>query len=150
MSHTDETESDIFRVRPSILPYLALMLFSVVAGSIAAIFIYGLFPIITYGLLVVLVFVETVVFFSWFTTIYALTTERIEYRFGIIGTKQEFIETKRVSSVEVHRGLLGKILNFGDIIIEGDNPMSIFTFKYIGDPKQRLKQIEHQTIDKKD
>lgn len=140
-------EVDIFRVKPSFLPYLAIIIAISLVGGIIASAILSFIPLITYVVAIALVFIDSIVIFSWQTTVYGLTNQRLDYRFGIIGSKKEFIETSRISSVEIHQGFLGKVLNYGDIVVEGDNPDSVFNFRNIAKPKFRLEQIKTQTIE---
>ncbi|MBI3261508.1 PH domain-containing protein [Candidatus Berkelbacteria bacterium] len=144
MPHIGET--DIFRTRPSFTPYFFIILGIAVLVAIITLIISPIPPIVTLGIVLIGVFAITVVFLAWLTTEYALTTEKVHIRRGIITRYHEDIEVTRVSSVELHQGILGRILNYGDIVIDGDSPNSRIIFRQIGSPVGRHGQIEHETL----
>lgn len=146
MSHA--TEKDIFRVRPSFIPVLAVIVGVLLAGTLTAIIIFKVSFALTYIMIGAIMFMTLIIILSWVTTVYALTTERIEYRLGIIGSKDDSIETERVSSLQLKQGFLGKIFDFGDIFAEGDSVKSEIVFKNIHFARKRYQQIKHATIDK--
>lgn len=140
------TETDIFRVRPSFVPFLAIILG---IGALTAIIVFMLLPIslpLALAVAGTAVFATFIVILAFLTTEYALTTEKVHIRRGIIATYHEDIEVDRVSSIELHQGILGRILNYGDIIIDGDSPNSRIIFRQIDAPKFRHEQIEHETL----
>lgn len=143
-----KTEVDIFRVRPSFIPTLAIIIGVIFAGSLTAIIIFKVAFALTYILIGTTMFMALIVVLSWVTTVYALTSERVEYHLGIIGSKDDSIETKRVSSLQLKQGLAGKIFDFGDILAEGDSAKSEIVFKNIHFANKRYQQIKHETIDK--
>lgn len=143
-----ETEVDIFRVRPSFIPTLAIITGVLFAGILTAIIIFKVAFVLTYILIGATMFMALIVILSWVTTVYALTSERVEYHLGIIGSKDDSIETKRVSSLQLKQGFVGKIFDFGDILAEGDSAKSEIVFKNIHFAKKRYQQIKHETIDK--
>lgn len=141
-------ETDIFRVRPSFFPYF-FILFGI--GALGAIIAFVLFtqvaaPIIGFAVLGIVVFALLIVVLAWSTTEFALTTEKVHIRRGILTVFHEDIESSRVSSVEFHQNILGRIFNYGDIVVHGDSPNSIINFHQIASPKFRHEQIEQATI----
>lgn len=126
-----------------------MILGSLIGGSIAAFLVWSLFPILTYAIFAVLVFVILIILLSYATTVYSMTNYRFEYQFGILGTSHQFIELSRISSIEVNRGFAGRIFSYGDIVIEGDSPLSNFTFRNIGDPEKYHRIIEEYTTHKR-
>lgn len=86
---------------------------------------------------------------GWFTTTYAMTNIRLEHQIGIIGTKNQFIEIKNISSVEMHQTMLGRVLDYGDIVIEGDSALAHFVFKNINNPKKYHRIIANYYTNKK-
>lgn len=138
-------ETTVFRVRPSFLPFLAMIVGIFALGIIIVIFILKLPIIFDIVVFTVITFVSLIITASWATTFYGLTNLRLEFRIGIIASSADFIETNNVSSVELRQSLLAKIFNFGDIIIVGDNTSSGFVFKHIVNPTDRIAQIKSQT-----
>lgn len=140
------TETDIFRVRPSFVPYAFIILGIAVLVTIIILILGPIPPVVVLAIALVGLFAITVVFLAWLTTEYALTTEKVHIRRGIITRYHEDIEVTRVSSVELHQGILGRILNYGDIVIDGDSPNSRIIFRQIAAPTTRHGQIEHETL----
>lgn len=144
MPHVPET--DIFRVRPSFVPYFFIIVGIAILVTIVILVLSPIAPIIMLAIVLIGLFAITVVFLAWLTSQYALTTQKVHIRRGIITRYHEDIEVDRVSSVEFHQGILGRIFNFGDIVIDGDSPNSRIIFRQIANPKTRHEQIEHETL----
>lgn len=144
MPHVPET--DIFRVRPSFVPYFFIILGIAILVTIIILILGPIPPLIVLAIALIGLFAITVVFLAWLTSEYALTTQKVHVRRGIITRYHEDIEVDRVSSVELHQGILGRILNYGDIVIDGDSPNSRIIFRQIADPTGRHRQIEHETL----
>lgn len=139
-------DSDIFRVRPSFVPYFFIIFGIAVLVTIVILILGPIPPVVTLAIALVGLFAITVVLLAWLTSEYALTIQKIHIRRGIITRYHEDIEVTRVSSVELHQGIIGRILGYGDIVIDGDSPNSRIVFRQISDPKNRHKQIEHETL----
>lgn len=144
MPHVSET--DIFRTRPSFIPYFFIILGIAVLITIVILLLGPIPPLVALAIALVGLFAITVVLLAYLTTEYALTMEKIHIRRGIITRYHEDIEVNRVSSVELHQGILGRILNYGDIVIDGDSPNSRIIFRQIAAPTTRHGQIEHETL----
>lgn len=142
-------EQDIFRVRPSFVPVLALLIGLFITVIITSIIVFKVAVALAYTLIGAMVLIGLIILMSWFTSVYALTSERLEYRFGIIGSKDDSIEIDNVSSLQLKQGFLGKIFDFGDILAEGDSVKSEIIFKNIHFAKKRYQQIKRETIDKR-
>lgn len=139
-------ESDIFRVRPSAVPFVFITIGIIVLGVIVGFMLSTFDSRLIFAVAVIVVFALAVVALGYSTTEYALTTEKVHIRRGILTVFHEDIEAKSVSSVELHQKILGRILNYGDVVIHGDSPNSVITFHQIASPKFRHEQIEKETI----
>lgn len=139
-------ETDIFRVRPSFVPYFFIILGIVLLSTILVLMLVPIASTLATIIAVVAAFAVGVVLLAFFTTEYALTTAKVHIKRGIIARYHEDIEVDRISSVELHQGILGRIFGYGDIIIDGDSPNSRVIFRQIGQPKFRHEQIEHETL----
>jgi len=144
MPHIAET--DIFRTRPSFTPYFFIILGIAVLVAIATAILAPIPLIFTLAIALIGLFALVVVLLAWSTTEYALTTQKVHVRRGIITRYHEDIEITRVSSIELHQTVLGRIFNLGDIVIDGDSPNSRIVFHQIAAPSARHKQIEHETL----
>jgi uncharacterized membrane protein YdbT with pleckstrin-like domain len=73
---------------------------------------------------------------AWFTRVtteIAVTDRRIIYKRGFIGRRTIEMEMDKVESVDVDQSVMGRILNYGDIIIRGVG-VGIEPLKNIGSP----------------
>lgn len=70
--------------------------------------------------------------FRRFTTEVAVTDRRIIYKRGFIWRHTVEMHMDKVESVDVDQSILGRLLNFGDIIIHGT-----------GDTVEPLREIDH-------
>jgi membrane protein YdbS with pleckstrin-like domain len=83
---------------------------------------------------VVLVCAAVAAFIAWFqrwTTEVAVTDRRIIYKRGFISRRTIEMHLDKVESVDVDQSILGRILNYGDILIRG-----------VGEGIEPLKDIE--------
>jgi uncharacterized membrane protein YdbT with pleckstrin-like domain len=53
------------------------------------------------------------------TTELVITDKRLIAKFGVVSTQSIEIRFDKIESVKVKQGLLGRILNYGDIIVTG-------------------------------
>lgn len=146
MPHPGPTETDIFRIRPSAVPYFFIIAGIAILAGLLAFFLFPIASVLSFIVVGVSLFAIGVVVLAFLTTQYALTTEKVHIRRGIITRFHEDIEVDRISGVELHQGAIGRILNYGDIIIDGDSPNSRIIFRQIAAPKFRHEQIEHETL----
>lgn len=57
--------------------------------------------------------------FIWWTTEIAVTNRRVIYKTGFISRKTTEMHMDKVESVDVDQPVLGRILDFGDVIVRG-------------------------------
>ena len=111
---------------------LFLILFFIdVAHSLLSIFLFDL-PLLKgvhYQLVTVMFFTHTIkniieiyfviwIVLNWISSVYYLTEKNIIKRTGIFQTNEQIYDLKKIRSVEVNQGFIGKLLNYGDITIQ--------------------------------
>lgn len=79
-------------------------------------FIGGLFTVI--GSIIGLAFL-LVAYVRYSTTELAVTNKRVIAKFGFISRQTIEINMSKIESIQVHQGLLGRIFNFGSLVISG-------------------------------
>lgn len=142
-------ETTIFKARPSLavlvlrilvaaLATIGLLFLIISAGVGGAIFI---IPIFLGGFLTLIFILE------WLGTVYLVTSQRIEYRYGIFGFEEDEIALSDVQSVNHGQTFLGILFGYGDIRITSAAKNKNIVFKGIGRPRQRSEQIEDLTVD---
>lgn len=57
--------------------------------------------------------------FEWWTTEIAVTDRRVIYKTGFISRKTTEMHMDKVESVDVDQSVLGRILDYGDVIVRG-------------------------------
>jgi uncharacterized membrane protein YdbT with pleckstrin-like domain len=57
--------------------------------------------------------------FDWWTTEIAVTDRRVIYKVGFISRKTTEMHMDKVESVDVDQSVLGRILDYGDVIVRG-------------------------------
>ncbi len=63
-----------------------------------------------------------------FTTELAITDRRVIAKFGLISRKTVEISVRKIESVQVVQGVLGRLLNYGSVIVAGaGNPQAPIT-----------------------
>ena len=82
--------------------------------------------------------------FSKLSTKYVITDKRVAGRFGILSEDFKSATFKHITSVRTKQGLIGKIFNFGNVIIDtaGTGMGVDFVWKYVKDPVEVKNKIE--------
>jgi uncharacterized membrane protein YdbT with pleckstrin-like domain len=79
-----------------------------------------LLPVMGFGLLL-----WGIALARYFTTEMAITNKRVIAKFGFISRRTVEINLQRIESIQVHQGLLGRLCNYGSIIVSGaGNPQA--------------------------
>jgi uncharacterized membrane protein YdbT with pleckstrin-like domain len=62
---------------------------------------------------------------KYFTTELAITNKRVIAKFGLISRTTIEINLQKIESIQVNQGILGRIFNFGSVIVSGaGNPQA--------------------------
>ena len=92
--------------------------------------LWSLVPLIVLGLLTVgfwgvgLIF-WIMAFIKYKTTELAFTNKRVIAKFGFISRKTIELNIGKVESIQVHQGILGRIFNYGTLVVSGSgNPQA--------------------------
>jgi uncharacterized membrane protein YdbT with pleckstrin-like domain len=80
----------------------------------------GMFWLVVAGLLaLVALFLLVPEWFRWWTTEIAVTNRRIIYKQGFIRRNTVEMHMDKVESVDVDQSILGRVLDYGDVIVKG-------------------------------
>ena len=74
---------------------------------------------------------------------FAITNKRVISKLGLIRRDVEEMNLKSIESVNLKQSIIGRILNYGSIVISGRGSSQV-TFKDIDDPVQIRKKIKHK------
>lgn len=69
-----------------------------------------------------------------------LDSKNVRLKIGILSSHEVDIPLNRINSLAVRQGLVGKILNYGSLIIYTGNDVSGIVFKQLSDPSG-VKQL---------
>lgn len=90
--------------------------------SMAPLIILGLFFVAFFG--IGLIF-WIIAFIRYKTTELAITNKRVIAKFGFIGRQTIELNTSKVESIQVRQGILGRVFNYGTLVISGaGNPQA--------------------------
>lgn len=90
--------------------------------SLAPLIFLGLLFMLAYGLGLVF---WLVAFIRYKTTELAVTNKRIIAKFGFISRQTIELNINKVESIQVNQGILGRVFNFGSLIVSGaGNPQA--------------------------
>ncbi len=84
--------------------------------SIAPLILFGFIFLVFNGIGVIFWIVAAI---RYFTTELAITNRRVIAKFGLIGRETIEVSIQRIESIQIHQGIMGRILNFGSIILSG-------------------------------
>ena len=143
-------EQVIFRSRPHFIIPFSLIILILGAGAILFFLLskVNIFIIPQNWILLIesLVFllVAFIVFLYWILTEYILTTQRVEWRFGIIGKGVISIGLEKIQNIALSISILGRIFNFGSIKIEPAGISADINFNGIPNPTNKKEEIENR------
>lgn len=92
--------------------------------------IWSLVPLLLLGLIFLAFYGLGLLFWiaaaiRYFTTELAITNKRVIAKFGLISRSTIEINLQRIESIQVNQGILGRIFNFGSIVVSGaGNPQA--------------------------
>ena len=92
--------------------------------------IWSLVPLLLLGLIFLAVYGLGLLFWvaaaiRYFTTELAITNKRVIAKFGLISRSTIEINLQKIESIQVNQGILGRIFNFGSIVVSGaGNPQA--------------------------
>lgn len=78
-------------------------------------------------------FIGTVL--EYFTAEIRLESKSVLLKRGVLGSKKTEIPYRKINSISINQGLLGKLFNYGDVIVMAGNDSSGIPFKGISSPE---------------
>ena len=116
-------------------PLYFLVVFAYSDGSIVS-------SIITSIIISVLYFIYEMI--KIYVSEFAITNKRVISKLGLISRDVEEMNLKSIESVNLKQSIIGRILNYGSIVISGRGSSQV-TFKDIDNPVQIRKKIKHES-----
>jgi uncharacterized membrane protein YdbT with pleckstrin-like domain len=90
--------------------------------SLSPLIIIGLILLAAWGLGLLFLIVAAV---RYFTTELAITNKRVIAKFGLVSRSTIEINLQKIESIQVNQGILGRIFNYGSIVVSGaGNPQA--------------------------
>lgn len=92
--------------------------------------LWSLLPLFFFGLILLPAYGIGLIFFLWAYIVYkttelAFTNKRVIAKFGFISRQTVELNLVKVESLQVNQGILGRIFNFGTLVISGaGNPQA--------------------------
>ncbi len=155
MSHDVLPHSDdpmiIFRVRKSewfiigpmifvglgALLLVIMLLLVTPAQSIPPLFQVGIYVIIMFGFVVA----GLIVYLDWVNTEYILTSSTIEKITGFVTKNKTYMSLHDLSRVESRIGIMGRMFNFGTVVVESETSESPLFLPGTADPNKIVDLI---------
>lgn len=92
--------------------------------------VWSLLPLLLLGLILLSFYGLGLLFLAaaairYFTTELAITNKRVIAKFGLISRSTIEINLQKIESIQVNQGILGRIFNFGSVVVSGaGNPQA--------------------------
>ncbi|MDP3014519.1 MAG: PH domain-containing protein [Candidatus Subteraquimicrobiales bacterium] len=143
-------EEVIFEIRPSVFILIAEVLGLVIAiGGIMILFYFSgmantIFYLVTSA---VGILTAAVMFLYWRSTVYILTSKRVENRVGIFGSREEEISLDDIQAVDVQQSILGTIFGFGTVMIKAAGALREVDFTNVASPKRVADRVGDLAIE---
>lgn len=81
------------------------------------------------------------VFLERYSTEHAVTTARLIKKTGLVARKGEELRLCEVQSVQVHQGIIGRLLDYGDVIATGTGGQTVALHGVV-DPMMVKRKVE--------
>jgi len=103
-----------------------------------------IFALITIFFIPLSLFIVLTIILNKLSTKYVITNKHVAGRHGIISGDFKSASFKHITSVRIKQSLIGKIFNFGNIIIDtaGSGIGADFIWKYVKNPVKVKNMIE--------
>lgn len=126
--HIQKDEKIIYSGNPAWIGYFWAFILAIMTLSTIV------FPLVIIG----------IVYLHKSSTKYAVTNKRVVDRSGIFSEDIKSSTFRHITSLRVKQGIIGKIFNFGNIIIDTSGSGSGFEFvwRYVNNPVQVKNEIE--------
>jgi uncharacterized membrane protein YdbT with pleckstrin-like domain len=100
----------------------------------------------TIGILAVVAIVAFPVrrFVSWFTSIFAVTSDRVIHREGFIAKRSMEIPLEAINDVRFEQGVVDRMVGAGSLLISSASETGTNTFRDIRHPEEVQRTIYHQ------
>lgn len=90
--------------------------------SLSPLLVFGLIFLAAWGLGLLLWIAAAI---KYFTTELAITNKRVIAKFGLISRSTVEINLQKIESIQVRQGIIGRIFNYGSIVVSGaGNPQA--------------------------
>ena len=94
-------------------------------------------------ILLIAILLEIVAYITYSTSEFGLTNKRIIGKEGFIRRHSIEILLTKVESISIHQSIIGRILNYGTVIITGTGGTKE-TFSWISNPLEFRKRVQEQ------
>ncbi len=141
--HIQKDEKILYIGNPELIGFLDSFILSR-PGLIVIILFFVLALIKSWAIIILMIFLIFLIVSIYLlksSTIYAITDKRVIGQKGIISENFESLTFKHITSIRVEKGILGKMFDFGDIIVDtsGINRM---VWLYVKNPVQVKNEME--------
>jgi len=83
-------------------------------------------------------------FVSWFTSIFAVTSDRVIHREGFIAKRSMEIPLEAINDVRFEQGIIDRVVGAGTLLISSASETGTNTFRDIRHPEEVQRTIYHQ------
>lgn len=83
-------------------------------------------------------------YMRWATTNFAVTSERIVYRSGLIARRATQMPLEKINTVDFRQGIFERMIGSGDLIIESGSDAGVATFSDVRKPLAVQQEINRQ------
>jgi uncharacterized membrane protein YdbT with pleckstrin-like domain len=146
--YLNEGEEIILDLRPHWF-YLVGPASALVAALVLALLVrdrseWILFPVLALAVIALLWFLGR--YTKWVTTNFALTSDRLIYRSGVVSRQGREIPLERLNDVSFHQSLLQRLLGAGDLLVESGGERGQEQFGSFAHPQDTQNEI-HRAIE---
>jgi membrane protein YdbS with pleckstrin-like domain len=100
---------------------------------------------VTWGAFLLLVVVYALPkFLNWYTSVFAVTSERVVHRYGWISKSSMEIPLEAINDVRFEQGVIDRIVGAGSLLISSASTSGTNRFEDVRHPEEVQKTIYHQ------
>jgi len=118
-----------------------LFLFGLMYVFVSQVHIYSIFVLGSLNLILILW-----LFTKWMNTYYIVSEEGISKTSGVFFRRSRTFDISSIASVQVRQGIFGRILSYGDVVLENPLTKKDLHIRHVDNPYEQAGLIEKQRL----
>jgi uncharacterized membrane protein YdbT with pleckstrin-like domain len=108
--------------------------------------IFSLEGLIMFTIIIVQIFLTIAVVIGWLYNYYELSAEKVTHHKGLFFLQKKSLYFREVQEITSRQKFLGRIFNYGNLMLVGSNTETLFSLQRIPQPQQHVEMLQSLMI----